>query len=251
MNSATRPHEPRHPTPEPPLCGRQANHRPHPPASSLRGDGQRQIGRRPGRRAGRRAARVFRRRLLGWLPGWQERTVEEQRAIAAAIAARDCWALDSADGGRRDVVLPRAELAAASTIRAAFAGPAGTPLAARGRDPGTGLQRQLRRPLRGSSSDDSIIRRHFRSFRRKRQVMRGLRSRIPACRLRSCSAVPGSSTPGLPGCRRGHRRAGPNRPTGRKPLTAATADGGVRWAHGFAQAPECSERLNVLPCSGR
>ena len=45
---------------------------------------------------------------IGWLPGWQQRTVEEQRDIAAGIAAQNCWVLDSAYGVWRDVVLPRA-----------------------------------------------------------------------------------------------------------------------------------------------
>ncbi|MBT2536766.1 adenylate kinase [Arthrobacter sp. ISL-69] len=47
---------------------------------------------------------------IGWLPGWQQRTVEQQREIAAAVAARDRWVLDSAYGVWRDIVVPRAEL---------------------------------------------------------------------------------------------------------------------------------------------
>ena len=37
----------------------------------------------------------------------------EQRAFGAAIAAQDCWVLDSAYGGWRDLVLARAELVVA------------------------------------------------------------------------------------------------------------------------------------------
>ena len=33
---------------------------------------------------------------IGWLPGWQQRSVEEQRDLAAAIAAQDRWVLDGA-----------------------------------------------------------------------------------------------------------------------------------------------------------
>jgi adenylate kinase family enzyme len=47
---------------------------------------------------------------IGWLPGWQQRSVEKQRGIAAAISAQDRWVLDSAYGVWRDIVVPRAEL---------------------------------------------------------------------------------------------------------------------------------------------
>jgi adenylate kinase family enzyme len=50
---------------------------------------------------------------IGWLPGWQQRTVEQQREIAAAVAARDRWVLDSAYGVWADIVVPRAELVVA------------------------------------------------------------------------------------------------------------------------------------------
>lgn len=50
---------------------------------------------------------------IGWLPGWQQRTVEQQRQIAAEIAAHDRWVLDSAYGVWRDIVVPRAELVVA------------------------------------------------------------------------------------------------------------------------------------------
>jgi len=43
---------------------------------------------------------------IGWLPGWQQRSVEKQRGIAAVISAQDRWVLDSAYGVWRDIVVP-------------------------------------------------------------------------------------------------------------------------------------------------
>lgn len=50
---------------------------------------------------------------IGWLPGWQQRSVEHQRLLAADVASRDRWVLDSAYGFWRDIVVPRAELVVA------------------------------------------------------------------------------------------------------------------------------------------
>jgi len=113
---------------------------------------------------------------IGWLPGWQQRTVEEQRGIAAGIAARDRWVLDSAYGVWRDVVLPRAELVVGLDY------PRWLSLARL-------VRRSLRRALTREPvcngnhetlarlfDEDSILRWHFRSFTRKRQVMRGLQA---------------------------------------------------------------------------
>ena len=113
---------------------------------------------------------------IGWLPGWQQRTVEDQREPAAAIAAQDRWVLDSAHGVWRDVVLPRAELVVGLDYPRWLS-----------------LARLVRRSLRravareavcngnretfaGLFIQDSIIRWHSRSFTRKRQVMRGIDS---------------------------------------------------------------------------
>ena len=113
---------------------------------------------------------------IGWLPGWQQRTVEEQRDLAAAIADQGRWVLDSAYGVWRDVVLPRAELVVGLDYPRWLS-----------------LARLVRRSLRRALTrepvcngnyetvarlfiDDSIIRWHFRSFTRKRQVMRGLQA---------------------------------------------------------------------------
>jgi adenylate kinase family enzyme len=113
---------------------------------------------------------------IGWLPGWQQRTVEEQRDIAAGIAAQDRWVLDSAYGVWRDVVLPRAEVVIGLDY------PRWLSLARLVR---RSLRRTLTRELvcNGNSEtlprlfdDESIIRWHFRSFARKRQVMRGLQA---------------------------------------------------------------------------
>ena len=113
---------------------------------------------------------------IGWLPGWQQRTVEEQRDIAAGIAAQDRWVLDSAYGVWRDVVLPRAELVVGLDY------PRWLSLARL-------VRRSLRRALTREPvcngnhetlarlfAEDSILRWHFRSFRRKRLVMRGLQA---------------------------------------------------------------------------
>ncbi|MDI3240728.1 GNAT family N-acetyltransferase [Arthrobacter sp. AL08] len=118
----------------------------------------------------------------GWLPGWQQRTVEEQRGIAASLAAQDRWVLDSAYGAWRDVVLPRAELIVCLDYPRWLS-----------------LARLIRRTLRRALTREpvcngneetiarlftqgSILRWHFRSFTRKRQVMRGLEAdpRMPA-----------------------------------------------------------------------
>lgn len=45
---------------------------------------------------------------IGWLPGWQPRELDEERAIAARIAAHDCWVLDSvySDGVTLSCLMP-------------------------------------------------------------------------------------------------------------------------------------------------
>ena len=113
---------------------------------------------------------------IGWLPGWRQPSTAEQRALAARIAAQDQWVLDSAYGVWRDLVVPRAELIVGldyprwlSLLRL--------------------IRRSLRRviareevcngnqeSLRRLFARDSIIGWHFRSFSRKRRVMRELQS---------------------------------------------------------------------------
>ena len=109
---------------------------------------------------------------IGWLPGWQQRTVEQQRQIAAAVAARDRWVLDSAYGVWRDIVVPRAELVVALDYPRWLS-----------------LSRLLRRSVRrvitrqpvcnGNVETlgrlfarDSIVYWHFTSFARKRRAFR-------------------------------------------------------------------------------
>ncbi|WP_104172494.1 adenylate kinase [Arthrobacter sp. Y81] len=109
---------------------------------------------------------------IGWLPGWQQRTVEQQREIAAAVAARDRWVLDSAYGVWRDIVVPRAELVVVLDYPRWLS-----------------LSRLLRRSLRrvitrqpvcnGNVETlgrlfarDSIFYWHFNSFARKKRVFR-------------------------------------------------------------------------------
>ena len=50
---------------------------------------------------------------IGWLPGWQQRSEDQQRLIAEDVAGRDRWVLDSAYGLWRDIIVPRAELVVA------------------------------------------------------------------------------------------------------------------------------------------
>lgn len=111
---------------------------------------------------------------VGWFPQWQQRGIEEQRRLAADIASREEWVLDSAYATWRDLVLPRAELIVALDYPRWVS-----------------LFRLLRRSLRRAASGqlvcngntesfrrllakDSIIRWHFQSFARKRRVIRAM-----------------------------------------------------------------------------
>lgn len=109
---------------------------------------------------------------IGWLPGWQQRSVEQQREIAADVAERERWVLDSAYGVWRDIVVPRAELVVALDYPRWLS-----------------LSRLVRRSLRRVISrrpvcngnvetlarlfaSDSIFYWHFNSFARKKRVFR-------------------------------------------------------------------------------
>ena len=113
---------------------------------------------------------------IGWLPGWEQRSEEEQREIVASIASKDQWVLDSAYGGWRDIVLSRAELVVALDY------PRWLSLARL-------VRRSLRRALTGRMvcngnteslsrlfTKDSIIRWHFQSFRRKRRAIENMQA---------------------------------------------------------------------------
>lgn len=105
---------------------------------------------------------------IGWLPGWRERPVEEQRELARGVAERPDWILDTAYGKWRDVVLPRAQLVVALDY------PRRVSLARLLRR--TATRMVTREPvcngnvesLRAVLSRDSIIWWHVRSFARKR-----------------------------------------------------------------------------------
>ncbi|WP_346959807.1 adenylate kinase [uncultured Arthrobacter sp.] len=113
---------------------------------------------------------------IGWLPGWRQPDTAKQRELAARIAGQDQWVLDSAYGVWRDLVVPRADLIVGLDYPRWLS-----------------LLRLVRRSLRriiareevcnGNRetlgrllAPDSIIGWHFRSFSRKRRVMRELES---------------------------------------------------------------------------
>ncbi|SDI39226.1 Adenylate kinase [Arthrobacter subterraneus] len=113
---------------------------------------------------------------IGWFPGWQQRAVEEQRRLAADIASREEWVLDSAYATWRDMVLPRAELIVALDY------PRWVSLSRL-------LRRSLYRAVNGQLvcngntesfrrllARDSIIWWHFQSFTRKRQVIQAMKA---------------------------------------------------------------------------
>ncbi|MCK0111724.1 adenylate kinase [Ornithinimicrobium sp. F0845] len=109
---------------------------------------------------------------IGWLPGWTERPVEDQRRIAEQICAGEEWVLDTAYGKWIDVPLARVELIVALEYPRWVS-----------------LQRLLRRTVsravtrqemcngnteswRQVVSRDSIVVWHFRSWARKRERIR-------------------------------------------------------------------------------
>lgn len=113
---------------------------------------------------------------IGWLPGWKQRSVEEQREIAESIVSGDLWVLDSAYGAWRDIVLSRAELVVALDY------PRWLSLA-------RVVRRSVLRALTGQRvcngnteslgqlfTKDSIVRWHFQSFPRKRRQIRNMQT---------------------------------------------------------------------------
>lgn len=106
---------------------------------------------------------------IGWLPSWRERPVDEQRALAKAIADQPAWILDTAYGKWKDVVVPRAQLVVALDYPRHVS-----------------LRRLIKRTvsrvlsreamcngnvesIRQAFSRESILIWHFRSFQRKRR----------------------------------------------------------------------------------
>lgn len=109
---------------------------------------------------------------VGWLPGWNERPVAEQRRIIERICATDQWVLDTAYGHWRDVPLARAE------VMVALDHPRWVSLTRLSRRT---LSRLRKRELTCNGnvetwakvlSRDSIVVWHFRSFARKRRRIR-------------------------------------------------------------------------------
>ncbi|MGW9112670.1 isopentenyl transferase family protein [Microbacterium sp. NPDC055683] len=109
---------------------------------------------------------------IGWLPGWTNRPLDEQIAMAESAAAGDAWVFDSAYATWNDRVHPRADLVIGLDDPRWFS-----------------LQRVTRRALhrvvtrqelfagnretwRQLLSRDSIVLWHFRSWKRKRRTMR-------------------------------------------------------------------------------
>lgn len=113
---------------------------------------------------------------LGWLPQWQNRSIEDQRRIAARIAAEDRWVLDSAYATWRDIILVRAELIVfldyprwlslslliRRTVRRCVQNP---PVC-------NGNTESFRRVF----TRDSIILWHFKSFNRKRKAIEAIKA---------------------------------------------------------------------------
>ena len=111
---------------------------------------------------------------IGWLPGWVERPLGEQQAMVAAASAGDTWVFDSTYTKWRDVMIDRVELVVGLDYP-------------RWLSLGRLLRRTARRirtreavcngnyeTLPKALSRDSIIVWHFRSWKRKRAIMRAL-----------------------------------------------------------------------------
>lgn len=124
---------------------------------------------------------------IGWLPGWTQRPLEEQRSLAEQICAEPAWVLDTAYGTWADVPLSRAELIVALDYPRWLS-----------------LHRLVRRTLRRAItreeacngnveswrtlfSTDSIILWHFRSWARKRARIRQWAADPATARVRAAT----------------------------------------------------------------
>jgi adenylate kinase family enzyme len=124
---------------------------------------------------------------IGWLPGWVERPADDQRRLAAEMAAGEVWVIDSAYGKWRDVVTAQAQYVVALDYPRWVSM---TRLVRRG------LRRVIaKEPVCNGNYEswgrllgkDSIIRWHFQSFRRKHEVILAMESSPdgpPVVRLR-------------------------------------------------------------------
>ena len=123
---------------------------------------------------------------IGWLPGWLERPVDEQRALAEAIVAAEAWVLDSAYGHWRDLLLGRVDVIVALDYRRSVSLRRLLRRTARRVITGELACNGNRETLRLALGDDSILRWHFRSFQRKRaQIDAWEAEGLPVLRLRS------------------------------------------------------------------
>ncbi|MCL2514371.1 MAG: adenylate kinase [Microbacteriaceae bacterium] len=109
---------------------------------------------------------------IGWLPGWVERPVGDQRAMVADAAAGDSWVFDSSYGKWRDVMIGRVDLIVGLDYPRWFS--LQRLLRRTGRRVRTGetICNGNRETLAKAFARDSIIVWHFRSWRRKRDEMR-------------------------------------------------------------------------------
>lgn len=109
---------------------------------------------------------------IGWLPGWAQRPVEEQVAIADRITSGPAWILDSAYGSYRASATARADVVVgldysrARTFARLARRTAGR--AARGTEVCNGNVETWARAV----GPDSILRWHAQSFDRKRAGIR-------------------------------------------------------------------------------
>jgi adenylate kinase family enzyme len=107
-----------------------------------------------------------------WLPGWVPVPVVEQDVIAEKWIAGDEWILDSVYGRHRDAAIARADVVIGLDYPRALS------LGRLVRRTATGIVTKEERcngnteTLRSALSRDSIVRWHFRSWRRKRDTMR-------------------------------------------------------------------------------
>ncbi len=126
---------------------------------------------------------------LGWLPNWEGRPIEDQYRIAASIAARDRWVLDSAYSSWRDIILARTDLIVF------LDNPRWLSL-------GRLVHRTIRRivskqpvcngnteTLRRALAKDSIIGWHFKTFSRKRDAIEKIRADPSMPALLSCPVL--------------------------------------------------------------
>jgi adenylate kinase family enzyme len=121
--------------------------------------------------------------MLTWQPGWITVPLEEQRRRVAAICAEPRWVLDTAYANWLDLVLPRVELIVALDYpRWLSLGRLLRRTVARAIDKRyvcNGNQESFRLAL----SRDSIVLWHFKSFRRKRERIRGWAAEPPGAEV--------------------------------------------------------------------